>query len=60
MNDYLLRSMCDEELDDLVQRLERQVRDMSQASTALGLKLCEHYRCALTVARLERDRRACD
>ena len=59
-HDYLLRSMCDEELNELMQRLERQVRDMAQASTALGMKLCEQYRCALTAARIERDRRCAD
>ena len=55
--DYLLRSMCDEELNDLIVRLERQVQAMSQASTSLGAKLCAQYRAALQAARMEAERR---
>jgi hypothetical protein len=57
MPEYTLRSMADEELDALLQRLEHQVRYMSQASTSLGQKMAEQYRAALTAARLEAERR---
>jgi hypothetical protein len=60
MNEYTLRSLCDEELEDLLQRLETQVRCMSQATTSLGKKLAEQYLAALTAARLEAQRRRDD
>jgi hypothetical protein len=60
MNEYTLRSLCDEELEDLLQRLETQVRCMSEATTGLGKKLAEQYLAALTAARLEAQRRRDD
>jgi len=60
MNAFTLRAVSDEELEDLCLRLERQVRDMAEASTSLGRKLHCEYSRALHAARLERDRRACE
>jgi hypothetical protein len=39
VNVYTLRSLNDAELDSLLQRLERQVKDMSISTMALGRKL---------------------
>jgi hypothetical protein len=57
MNEYTLRSLADEELERLLQKLEAQVKYMSLATTGLGQKLAEQYLATLTAARLEAQRR---
>jgi hypothetical protein len=54
---YRLRSLGDDELAELVRRLEQQVRDMAEARTPLARKLAEEYRAQLCAARLEHERR---
>jgi hypothetical protein len=57
MTEYTVRSMSDDALDELIQRLDREVKVMSLASTKLGKKPAAQYSGALIAARLERDRR---
>jgi hypothetical protein len=46
-HEYMLRSLADEALTDLIGRLERQVATMRQSATSLGLKLADQYAPAL-------------
>ena len=60
MNADTLRTMNAAELDALLRRLERQVRDIANASTALGRKLHLEYQHVLALVRTEIEARACD
>lgn len=60
MNAYHLRALSDAELDDLVLRLARTCSSLSRATTQTGLQAAERYAHALSLVRLEIERRSCD